>query len=90
MDPRKSWKLQELSKEANVSIGQVANVKRVLKDREWIKEDRNGLWLSAPEKLLADWAQNYSHQQKGAILSLKNSMILTGLVRIRLYGKGGR
>ena len=65
MDPRKSWKLQELSKEANVSIGQVANVKRVLKDREWIKEDRNGLWLSAPEKLLADWAQNYLTQRKG-------------------------
>ena len=65
MDPRRSWKLQELSKEVKVSIGQVANVKRVLKDREWIKEDRNGLWLSAPEKLLADWAQNYSTQRNG-------------------------
>jgi len=58
-DPVKAWKTQPLSDEADVSLGQIANVKQALKDREWIEESPSGFNLSAPDELLADWAVNY-------------------------------
>ncbi len=57
-DPRKAWKTQPLSDEANVSLGQIANVKQALKDREWIEEGPDGFRLRNPEQLLAEWAAN--------------------------------
>jgi len=63
MDPARYWKFQELSDEAGVSLGQVANVKKGLKDREWIKEGSRGFRLSDPESLLMDWAKNYSFER---------------------------
>jgi len=35
---KRSWRMQELADEANVSLGQVANVKKLLAVREWIEE----------------------------------------------------
>ena len=35
---KRSWRMQELANEANVSLGQVANVKKLLADREWIQQ----------------------------------------------------
>lgn len=58
-DPQTAWKTQPLSDEANVSLGQIANVKQALKDREWIEEGPNGFNLSKPQQLLAEWASNY-------------------------------
>ena len=67
-DPSKVWKSQALSDEADASIGQVANVKQVLKDREWIKEGSDGFHLSSPMETLVEWAENYDFQ-KNAIKS---------------------
>jgi hypothetical protein len=58
-DPRKAWKTQPLSDEANVSLGQIANVKQALKDREWIEEGPNGFSLSNPDRVIAEWSANY-------------------------------
>jgi hypothetical protein len=58
--PQRYWKVEPLAKEANVSTGQVANVKKLLKDREWIQEGEAGFCLTAPEELLMEWADNYS------------------------------
>ncbi|MBN1570284.1 MAG: hypothetical protein JXA73_20750 [Acidobacteria bacterium] len=57
--PIRSWKMQHLAKEARVSLGQVANVKRLLLEREWIKSGGDGFQLIAPGKLLAEWSENY-------------------------------
>jgi len=59
-DPRKAWKTQPLSNEADVSLGQIANVKQALKDREWIEEGSDGFSLSNPQQLFAEWAANYA------------------------------
>jgi len=57
---RKSeWKMQALADEAGVSLGQVANVKKRLRDREWIAEGDAGFRLTNPQGLLTDWAENY-------------------------------
>lgn len=36
---KRSWRMQELADEADVSLGQVANVKKLLADREWIHHE---------------------------------------------------
>lgn len=58
--PNRVWRTEPLSTEARVSVGQVANVKRLLADREWIQVRAEGFRLSQPEKLLTEWADNYS------------------------------
>lgn len=58
-NPAQAWKTQPLSDEADVSLGQIANVKQALKDREWIEEGKDGFNLTSPDELLAEWAANY-------------------------------
>lgn len=62
-NPGKSWKTKELSEEAQVSLGQVSNVKRLLADREWIRTEPDGFALSDPEALLREWGENYSSKK---------------------------
>src|SRR3990170_4950097 len=54
-DPKKPWRVQALAEEAEVSLGQVSNVKSLLEDREWIKRSAAGLLLKDPESLLSEW-----------------------------------
>lgn len=58
LNPDKRWKLQNLAAEAEVSLGQVYNVKERLADREWISTT-GGVRLNSPEQLLAKWAESY-------------------------------
>jgi hypothetical protein len=55
-DPKRSWKVLDLSREARVSLGQASNVKKLLEDREWVERSTKGIRLSHPDKLLAAWA----------------------------------
>ncbi len=59
-EPKRVWKITELSQEAEVSLGLVSNVKRLLENREWIGLSRSGFSLSQPEELLAEWKDNYN------------------------------
>ncbi|HAM52094.1 MAG TPA: hypothetical protein DCP92_15920 [Nitrospiraceae bacterium] len=56
------WKTQDLADEARVSLGQVANVKKSLLDREWITK-QDGFSLSEPWKLLEEWANVYTYRK---------------------------
>ena len=53
--PQRQWQTQELAQEAGVSLGLVSNVKKILKDREWIDTERRKIALTRPEALLAEW-----------------------------------
>ena len=57
------WKVEELKKEADVSIGLVSNMKKLLDEREWIKDHEAGISLSDPEALLREWSENYSFRK---------------------------
>lgn len=59
-NPGVAWKVQDLAREADVSLGLVANVKMRLEDQEWTQKTERGLKLRDPEKLLSEWAQTYS------------------------------
>jgi hypothetical protein len=61
--PKQYWKVGPLAKEAAVSIGQIANVKKLLNNREWILEGEDGFRLTAPVELLTEWAENYSFRK---------------------------
>lgn len=61
-NPSRVWKTQEIADEARVSLGQVANVKKLLLDREWITK-QDGFSLSEPWKLLEEWANVYTYRK---------------------------
>jgi len=62
-NPNREWKIQELAKESNTSIGQVANVKKLLADHEWINTKYGRLSLSDPETLLSEWSTKYNFKR---------------------------
>ena len=59
----KDWKTEELAGEAGVSLGHVANVKRLLAGQEWIDSRPVGFSLTEPLALLEDWSQNYKFRR---------------------------
>jgi len=63
LNPFKSWKVQELREKAEVSLGQAANVKKLLLDREWAEEKNVGFVLAQPEAVLREWAANYNYRK---------------------------
>lgn len=58
-DPNHAWRVIELSEAANVSLGQVSNVRKALLDREWGRATRDGFFLCDPQSLLDAWVQAY-------------------------------
>ena len=61
-NPGRVWKTQDLADEARVSLGQVANVKKLLLDREWITK-QDGISLNTPWMLLEEWANVYTYRK---------------------------
>lgn len=57
--PQQTWKVVDLAREADVSLGHVSNVSNALIDREWARRDENGLRLVQPKALLDSWRDNY-------------------------------
>jgi len=66
-NPEKEWYVKELSKEANISIGQTSNIKKRLLELEFIEEveyrNRSKIKLINPESLLMEWSKNYNYQK---------------------------
>lgn len=62
-NPRKNWKMQDLANEAEVSLGQVANVKKLLDGRELIEKTEDGFTLKEPFSLLSEWSGNYVYRK---------------------------
>jgi hypothetical protein len=66
--PHTSWKVTELAKQADVSVGQVSNVRRALIEREWARpETGEGMRLTRPDALLDDW-RDYGVQRPSIAL----------------------
>ncbi len=57
--PQQSWKTKTLAETAQVSFGQVSNVRRMLVDREWIAQTESGIRLNNPGAALDEWGRNY-------------------------------
>lgn len=61
--PRETWKVKDLANEADVSLGLVSNVKKLLDAREWLNYTPDGLSLGEPMKLLGEWSENYDFRK---------------------------
>lgn len=61
--PGRWWKGQSLAQEAEVSLGQGFNVKKLLANREWVQAGDDGFRLTAPGELLTEWEGNYDFRR---------------------------
>jgi hypothetical protein len=57
--PQQGWKTETLAEAAQVSFGQVANVKKFLADHEWLTQNGDGIRLKDPGTVLDEWAAQY-------------------------------
>jgi hypothetical protein len=62
------WRIQALADAAQVSLGQVASVKKLLADREWIESGPTGFGpvQSAALPLLTEWVQAYRPERNSS------------------------
>lgn len=59
-EPRRAWRVTDLSEASGVSLGHVSNVRTGLIDREWARASDDGLVLSEPDALLDAWRDSYT------------------------------
>lgn len=62
-EPQRSWKISELSKTVQVSLGQSFNVCSRLVMEEYLAKDKNIFILKEPGKLLDAWRDQYSNEK---------------------------
>jgi hypothetical protein len=65
-DPAKRWYVEDLSREAGISIGLTSRVKQSLLAMEWIREENKSFNLVKPEEVLNQMAGNYSYRKNQA------------------------
>ncbi len=58
-EPHRLWRVAQLAEHAQVSLGQVSNLRQRLLDEEWAVIEKDGLRISKPRELLAAWRQAY-------------------------------
>jgi len=72
--PTKGWQVQQLAKEATVSLGQVSKVKTALLEEAYVEERNRLLYLPDPAKLLQAWAAQYRpHVQRLQLFAMSPS-----------------
>jgi hypothetical protein len=63
-EPGRTWRLEELARAAEVSLGHSHNVVKRLEDLAWLERDeRQRIRLSKPADLLESWAESYSYRE---------------------------
>jgi hypothetical protein len=55
---RREWKTRDLAEEAGVSEGLVSQLKKILKDKEWIDPEKKTISLTRPGDLLEAWVHS--------------------------------
>jgi hypothetical protein len=66
-EPKKLWFVQDLAREANLSLGQTSNIKRLLIDEDLVQEKGKSFRLADPQRLLDSWTQNYSFKDNESV-----------------------
>lgn len=62
-EPGRTWRLEELSREAQVSLGHSHNVMRRLEDLNWVERDEHQrIHLAKPADLLESWCESYTYR----------------------------
>ncbi|GBD98043.1 hypothetical protein BMS3Abin07_00050 [bacterium BMS3Abin07] len=61
LNTSRKWFVEDMSQEADISIGLVSRVKQALLEKEWIKVENRRFYLVKPEDVLNEWVNNYSY-----------------------------
>ena len=81
VDPQHAWRLEELAKAADVSLGHAHNVVKRLEELSWV--ERNGqqrIQVTRPGELLDAWVDAYSYRQNDVQAYFSPERITRGLV----------
>ncbi|HUM15112.1 MAG TPA: type IV toxin-antitoxin system AbiEi family antitoxin [Candidatus Nitrosotalea sp.] len=81
VDPQHAWRLEELAKAAEVSLGHAHNVVKRLEELSWV--ERNGqqrIQLTRPGELLDAWMEAYSYRLNDVQAYFSPERITRGLV----------
>jgi hypothetical protein len=63
-EPARAWRLEELARAADVSLGHSHNVVRRLEDLAWVERDEHQrLHLTKPADLLESWCESYTYRE---------------------------
>ena len=63
-DPGRVWRLEELGRAAEVSLGHSHNVVKRLEDLAWVeRDDRQRIRLTKPADLLESWCESYTYRE---------------------------
>ncbi|MDP2209212.1 MAG: type IV toxin-antitoxin system AbiEi family antitoxin [Bacteroidota bacterium] len=73
----KLWQVQELAKEAYVSLGLASKIKDQLKEEGFLIEEGRLLKLTAPDRLLDAWSEKYSYKRNRIYEFYSNSNVAT-------------
>ena len=65
-EPERQWLALDLAESAEVSIGQVSNVRKLLLEREWIEDQKRGIKLTEPLQMLTTWVTEYQPERSTA------------------------
>jgi hypothetical protein len=64
IDPVRPWKLEELARDAEVSLGHAHNVVKRLSELAWAeRDDRQRIRLAKPADLLEQWGESYTYRR---------------------------
>jgi Transcriptional regulator, AbiEi antitoxin, Type IV TA system len=62
-EPARAWRLEELAKAAEVSLGHSHNVVKRLEDLRWVeRDDAQRIHLGKPADLLQAWCESYTYR----------------------------
>jgi len=88
--PNRAWKVVELAEKAQVSLGQVSNVRKALLDREWVREEGGGISVQNPVTVLFAWrdAHAMSRVERASFHTLLHGNALDTAVRSALLDAG--
>ncbi len=65
-EPMRMWQVQELAREADVSIGLASKAKQALMEEGYLRPPEGGLRLSDPVSLLESWCRRYTNRDETA------------------------
>lgn len=62
-EPERAWRLEELARAAEVSLGHAHNVVKRLEELAWVeRDDRQRIRLTKPADLLENWGESYTYR----------------------------
>jgi hypothetical protein len=81
VDPQHAWRLEELAKAAEVSLGHAHNVVKRLEELSWVERNvQQRIQLTRPGELLDAWVESYSYRQNDVQAYFSPERVTRGLV----------